>query len=77
MGISLHSFPGHAVFAKWYELFSHGNLFFRRKMGNSLEHRYGEKKVGISEALPGSNISQGSELRASISGWGCIRKELP
>lgn len=30
----------------------------------------GGNKVSISEALPGSNVSHGTELRASISGWG-------
>ena len=39
-------------------------------MGNSSEFRCGEEKVGLSEALPGSNIIQGSEFKASIIGWG-------
>ena len=38
------------------------------KMGNSSEFRYGEEKMGLSEALPGSNIIQGSEFRARIIG---------
>lgn len=52
----------------------------QKEEGNSLECRQGGRKVGILEARPGSNISQGSELRASIclgQGGRHIRKELP
>lgn len=70
---SIHSFLGLGYLCKeirlYCELFSHRSLLLQ-KNGNSSEFRCGEEKVGLSEALPGSNIIQGSEFRASIIGWG-------